>query len=244
MTECKIENWILLKKTESLSTNDDALGFIHTDLSSKYIFSAKKQISGRGRLGRSWKNGHNNLAFSLLFNYPQQNMGILAVLCGVCILKTIKHFASASDVSLKWPNDVMINNKKVSGILIERKDENFVVVGIGVNIHSCPKINDSSYEATCLKYENINVKCADFLKMFVKIFDMEITKIYHKEFADIKNDWNKYAKGIYKQVKVTNLGKIEQGIFQGINEDGIFLLKNKEGIIENIIAGDVEYCNE
>ena len=81
--------------------------------SKRFIFSAKKQTGGRGRLGRKWQNGEGNLMFSAIVPCDNENSGILALVCGICVLETIKSFAPQAEIKLKWPNDVLLEDKKV-----------------------------------------------------------------------------------------------------------------------------------
>ena len=115
---------------------------------------AGQQTSGRGRRSQDWWSGqkHANLTFSLAIKAgspPPQVVGLIAALA---IIKTIKRNVNQEAiVSLKWPNDVLINNSKVAGILCELvSSKSILIVGIGININSSPKKLQGSYEATHL----------------------------------------------------------------------------------------------
>ena len=99
---------------------------------------ADKQTSGRGRMGRVWLSPQGNLALSLILKPQLEHLPSLVMIASLAVLRTIKNSTNI-DAVIKWPNDVLINGKKVSGILIESEVRdstvNYTIIGIGLNIY-------------------------------------------------------------------------------------------------------------
>ncbi len=222
------------------STNDEAQKYCSVS-SQRNIIRAKIQTSGRGRRGRQWISESGNLFFSLVFEFEIKNIGALVLISALSLAQTIEKFNSKADIKLKWPNDVLLNNKKVSGILLEKAKENYIIVGIGVNIVSAPQNNELIYQATSLKQNAINCTADDFLHNFITQFDKNLEQIERK--TQLKDEWLKRAAGINKKITVKQETAEETGIFYGIDENMCLLLK-KDDKIKKILVGDVFFTEE
>ena len=237
----KIEDWYVWNTKITGSTNDDALNFCLPEGGrEKFVFSAEQQTKGRGRFDHKWESKEGNLLFSMLFPAEIQTSGALSLLCGYCVLQTIRHFAPNLNLSLKWPNDVFIDDKKVCGILIERKDENYVVAGIGVNLKYAPKLTKSVYEAVSLKDFGILPDKTEFLTLFLQEFNRGLEIIEKREFNAIRKNWLEYAKGLHKKVRLENLNKKVSGEFVGVDDDGAIIIKNAKKEAK-YVAGELYY---
>ena len=109
------------------------------------IILAKKQRSGRGRLNRKWESPEGGLWISVILK-PNFFSSLLSLDTGLAVLKTLKIFGI--DSKLKWPNDLLVSEKKICGILLEKSSEN-VIIGIGLNVN-ISKMNTENW--TCLLY--------------------------------------------------------------------------------------------
>ena len=147
------------------STNDAAISLIKKEKKNSGCIYAKIQTKGRGTYGKNWISNEGNLFISIFFhlkeNYPPFNE--FSVINPLIVSETIKHFCKDKTVSLKFPNDVFLNGKKICGILQETitfNKQKFLIIGIGMNVVSNPKIIDL-YEATNILFETkkrINIK--------------------------------------------------------------------------------------
>jgi len=147
------------------STNDVAISLIKKEKKNLGCVYAETQTKGRGTHGKKWISNKGNLFISIFFhlkeNYPPFNE--FSVISPLIVSETIKHFCKDKTVSLKFPNDVFLNGKKICGILQETitfNKKKFLIIGIGVNVVSNPKIMDL-YEATNILFETkkkINIK--------------------------------------------------------------------------------------
>ena len=147
------------------STNDVAISLIEKEKKNSGCVYAETQTKGRGTHGKNWISSKGNLFISIFFhlkeNYPPFNE--FSVINPLIVSEVIKNFCRDKAVSLKFPNDVFLNGKKICGILQETitfNKKNFLIIGIGMNVVSNPKIIDL-YEATNILFETkkkINIK--------------------------------------------------------------------------------------
>ena len=140
---------------------------------------------------------------------------------------------------MKWPNDVLLNDAKVSGMLLEKGSGEYMVVGIGVNIKQSPQGAEMLYPATSLQAAGIDTSADEFLQKYLPIFAENI----RKNPADLRREWLQNAKGTGERITVRQNDKELCGIFGGIDENADLLLETAEGSIK-ILAGDVFYGGE
>ena len=147
----------IFKFDEVTSTNDVAINLIKREKQETGYVLAKTLLKGRGTHGKKWVSEKGNFFGSIFFplkkNYPPFDE--FSLINPVIISNVMKKICKSVNVSLKWPNDIFINKKKVCGILQELvtyDNKKFLIVGIGINIVSNPVINDK-YQATNIYYE-------------------------------------------------------------------------------------------
>ena len=168
------------------STNDIAINLIKEKHKNTGCVYAKKQTKGRGTRGKEWVSEEGNLFGSIFFplkdSYPPFNE--FSTISPIIISDVIEHFCKKQKINLKFPNDVFVNGKKICGILQEliiSNSRKFLIIGIGVNVVSNPKIK-SKYHAT-----NILLETKKKPKIN-EILDLIIVS-YEKFFADL-NSYN------------------------------------------------------
>ena len=150
--------FVILKFKSVKSTNDIAMKLIKKKKESAGFVYAEKQTEGRGRRGKKWVSKKGNLYGTIFFplkkNYPPFNE--FTIISPVIISNVLLNFISKKDISFKWPNDILVNKKKICGILqevISLEDKKFLIIGIGINIESNPIIN-KKYKATNILLES------------------------------------------------------------------------------------------
>ena len=193
------------------STQDYAHDLIaQRKVSEKTVVTALAQSAGRGRYKRTWVSHHGNLYASFIYRITERDPR-LSYAVAVAVAETLIHFGMKPQI--KWPNDVLIDGKKISGVLIEYA-QNFVIVGIGINVKTCPTVKE--YKTTKTeKYTDASVE--DVLSVLMKKLDKWRTA----NFYDVRNRWMELAICINKTVKYQ--GKPAELI--GINEDGALVLR-------------------
>ena len=231
------DKWVYYLFDEVGSTNDVIKDYCGE--SGKYVaVVAESQTLGRGRLGRNWKSPKGNLFFSLAFEYELQRAGELAFAASLSLLQAVKKIAPFADIRLKWPNDVLLNNAKMSGILLEKGPEKYMIIGIGVNVAASPEIDNAVYKITSLDDAGIKITALKILRLFMESFSQNLSLLQTNGFAVLREKWLENAKNLGKEITVRQSGKEEKGIFAGIDENAALLLKTPAGT-KRILAGDV-----
>ena len=185
----KIYNYKVIK-----STNDIAKKLIKKNKNSGCVL-AKNQTKGRGTRGKKWISKEGNLFTSIFFHlkkkYPPFNE--FSIVNSLIVSNVIKNYCKKSSVSLKFPNDILVNKKKICGILqeiITFRKKNFLIIGIGLNILSNPKLNDE-YKATNIfnesKKKPTNIEVVEKIVISYENFFKDLKNYSFKEFKKSSN---------------------------------------------------------
>ena len=221
-------NLIFLDKVES--TNDVA-----ASLPLKTCVVAKEQTKARGRMGRRWISLGGNLFFSLVLkNYGIQTP-LLSFVLSLSVAECLKEF----DASIKWPNDVLIKGKKISGILLENLEDK-VIAGIGINTQKAPT-EDVLYPTCSLEGK---IKNEDLLNNILESLDKNIEIFESEGFQKIKEKWLTYSKGVGKEIIIRLPNEEIKGEFIGLTDEGAVQVKTKDLNCRLITAGDVFFLDE
>lgn len=200
------------------------------------IVIAQKQTSGKGKGNRVWNSeNNNNLYFSLIIeaNNNKLDYSQVSFITSVAMRYAISEFDNKNNsIISKWPNDILINNKKAVGILLEF-DNNKLIIGPGVNINFFP--DNVNFNATSLKNEGIIVDKYTLLKRFLANFDYLFKEWEQNGFSSIRMKWLKSSYKLHQTIKV---GDIE-GIFEDIDNDGTLIVKMANGKYYFVKSGDV-----
>lgn len=194
------------------------------------VISADHQMCGRGRYGRVWEGVDGNLYMSVVLPDLNALNPFLSFGTGVAVARALSHF----NVRLKWPNDLLKEDKKVGGILIERVEDK-VIVGIGVNVVGCPTEN-MIYPVTSL--EGKITKEVLQQRILDNLADV-LNKMETDGFAPVRAEWltlSALQEGDEIGVRLPN--KRLSGRFKGIDDNGILKMETMDGLIL-ISAGDV-----
>ncbi len=185
------------------------------------IIVAEAQSAGRGRYRRRWVSHHGNLYVSFILQSPERDPR-LAYAVAVAIAETLISFGIMPVI--KWPNDILIDGKKVSGTLIEYSGQ-FVVIGIGINIKTNPTVE--KYETT--KLDNYaSVSKNDLLNRLMKNMD----KWINTDFPIVRSRWMDLAAGLQHRVKYQGM----DAELVGINENGALILRRESNYL--LVYGD------
>ena len=182
----------IFRYEEVASTNDTAIALIKDDYKKAGCVFAKKQTCGRGTKGRKWVSEEGNFFGSIFFqlkdNYPTFNE--FSVINPIIISDVISHFCNKKNIKLKYPNDIFLNKKKICGILQEVITSNkikYLIIGVGLNIVSNPKI-EKSYEATNLLFETKNnPTIKEILNLIVSEYENFFVNIDSYDYKYFKN---------------------------------------------------------
>jgi BirA family biotin operon repressor/biotin-[acetyl-CoA-carboxylase] ligase len=204
------------------------------------VIRADRQTAGRGRRGRNWSSPQGNLYASILLR-PERSASEAAAL-GFAAVITIGDVAEAllppgTRVQHKWPNDLLINDRKASGILLEAQP-GFVVLGIGVNMTSHPA--DTPYPATDLVAAGAApIAPQALLERLLTAFGPHYDSWEREGFAALLPAWRRRAAGLGEVIEVRLERDTLTGIFRDLEPDGTLRLGLSDGTERRIAAGDV-----
>jgi BirA family transcriptional regulator, biotin operon repressor / biotin---[acetyl-CoA-carboxylase] ligase len=213
------------------------------------IVVADKQTNGRGRMYRTWHSpGGTGVWMSLIIrpNIPVNKTPQLTLLTAVAIVQAIEELTPLRP-TIKWPNDIMVNGKKLVGILTELQAEadqvHAVIIGSGINVNQKKEHfpDDLQEIATSILIETGTTwERAQIIQMILLKFEV-LYDIYLSEgFKPIKLLWEGYAISLHKTIVARTLKGSIEGKSIGIDDDGVLLLETADNTIERIYSADIE----
>ena len=232
---------------EISSTNTVAKFLSMNDAQNGTVVISEKQTKAKGRSGKSWTSQLGGVWLSIVLkpNVEQSRFPLITLATGVAVAKTLEKIG-VENPEIKWPNDIMINGKKVCGILTEavakfNTVEN-VIIGVGIDanldISQLPKELQSG--TTTLKDElkregNENLLIKIFLEEFEKISEL----FNHEGYEDILKEWRKRSYSIGKIVEVREpFNRYYDGYVVGIDKEGALIVEKIDGTLKKVISGE------
>jgi len=224
------------------STNDKARDLSKEGQDNLVVIS-EKQERGRGRFGRKWSSDLGGLYMTVLLKEKNlEKVKYLTFISAISVAKTIKK-SSKLNAKVKWPNDVLIDDKKICGILTEtiaNKNNNYALIGIGVNINQDKFNKKISNKATSLKIEtNKNYNIKNISKTIIKEF-YNLYQYYNNEkYKKIISIWKEYSHTLGKKIRAETLSGNYIGKAIDIDGDCSLILRLNNGKIKKIVEGDI-----
>lgn len=230
------------------STNSKAKELAEAGKEHGTVVISEEQTSGRGRLGRNWVSPkYKGIWMSIILrpNIITENIAQITLLGAAAVQQAIMEMGIKTGI--KWPNDIVLNSKKVCGILTEMSGEidhiNYIVMGIGINVNL--EEEDVPLElkdmATSLKLQsgihvNRKVLLANVLNIFEELYNDFVQSGNIKEIIEI---CRKNSILIGKEIQLIYKGKETTAKALDISDDGELVIKNQQGIVEYIVSGEV-----
>ena len=232
---------------ETGSTNIDAKRLGEEGAAHGTIVVADKQNAGRGRRGRVWQSpAGKDIYFTILLRpsfEPDKASGLTLVMA-LSVAQAVERKCNLK-AGIKWPNDVVLNGKKICGILTEMNMETdyiqHVVIGVGINVNLDEMPEEISQTATSILWESGEKTArAELLQEVLARFE-ENYGMYEKEsdLSYMLEEYNSYLVNVGKQVKVLDPKGEFEGIARGINASGELLIETPDGKVAEVYAGEV-----
>ena len=227
------------------STNSTAKELIEKDSQHGTVIVAAEQTKGRGRYARQWVSSPGGLYISLAFHPipPQKQYTLFPLLAAISVHFLLNKYSISSKI--KWPNDVLVNTKKIAGILIETETKNpskpILICGIGINVNN--DVNNFPSKlltpATSLIHET--GRHIDLLTMttrLIHIFEEHYTQLVKKGPEEIIDHWKQATDTLGKHIQITQQHTTIKGIAENIDSNGFLLLRSSSGELHRITSGD------
>lgn len=230
------------------STNQLAADYARSGEQGPVWLIAGAQTAGRGRRGRTWLSEPGNLFCSLLFR-PDLQPSDLVALPYIAALSVMDTFVSLGapeqHVRCKWPNDVLLNGKKASGILIESSarsaDElDYIVIGIGMNLVFAPEPADAAFPATSLKKAyGIEADVRDAVTFLAEHLYRRLNAWSIPDISSIVDEWTGSAWGLGETRRIRTHGEEFDGVPSRLAYDGGLVVILGDGTEKRLYAGDI-----
>lgn len=217
------------------------------------VVIADEQKEGKGRMNRHWHSTKDQgLWFSLILRpelQPRRAPQLTLLTAAVLADALGRH--TQTEPMIKWPNDILINEKKCAGILTEMQAEQdriqYIVIGIGLNVNQEETeltAETIKKQATSLKVEtgkNWSMKALfqNIITTFEKAYDFYI----ENGFSDIKKKWESYGFKVDQRIQIKTMNKNREAIFKGISEDGALVVEDDNGDLQTLYSAEIEWFN-
>ena len=232
---------------ETDSTNNRAKDSGEKNGAHGTLFIADKQNAGKGRRGRAWESPSGKSIYMTILLRPQitpDKAPMLTLIMGLSVAEGIRK-VSGAETEIKWPNDIVMNKKKVCGILTEMATEmeyvNYVVIGVGINMNEeyfsegIKEIATSLYEETGTVYQRSELIAA-VLERFEKNYEMFLET---GDLSAVRKAYDSILVNRGQEVKVLEPGNEYRAVAEGINKNGELIVRLSDGRQKNIFAGEV-----
>lgn len=214
-----------------------------------YLIVADSQLKGRGRLQRRFQSENKNggwFSFILRPDMPPLHAQKLTLITAIALIRTIKQKTTLQP-QIKWPNDVLINGKKLAGILTEMQAEqdriHYMVIGVGININHRP---DEFSEEIKDKVTSLLIETGDrfkrrhFIQDFLKNFEALYEAFLKEGFTAFKEEWEQHAFRLGEELTYKKNKQTFSGTFIGIHEDGALVVE-KAGIKDYLYSAEIDW---
>ena len=231
------------------STNDIAYQLAENGVKEGTVIMAEEQSKGKGRQGRAWASPSKGGIYMSCILRPKiapNEIPRVTLLAAVAAARAIRTVTSL-DVSIKWPNDIMLDGKKVCGILTEMKAEQdraaFVILGIGINVNTparqLPKGSASLRDELLRRGIRGKVSRVELTKNILERLEELYTLSERKGFASVIEAWKGLSAMLGARVKITLPNRTFEGLAHDIDPDGSLIVRLDSGVLEKLPSGDV-----
>ena len=241
------------------STNTFVLNMARSGAPEGTLAVADYQHSGRGKQGRQWFAPRGeNLTFSILLR-PLVNIEYvqkITLASATVLAATIEEFFKQKGwelppIELKWPNDLLIEGKKLSGILTESilkdKDVSALAVGIGINLNTeIKKFPEELQRNVCslTDFAGQRIIPEELLALFLRKFEMDYEIWERNAYRDVVEQWKKRCNQFGEKIKVTTAGGEQDALFKDVSADGYLLYETPDGKTQRLISGEINVISD
>ena len=235
--------WLIRHAKETGSTNEDAFLLGKNGAPAGTVCVADRQLRGRGRMDRSWFSPSGaGLYCSVLLrpDLSMENAGLLSFCAALAMTETLRE--SGLQVSVKWPNDIVYDGKKLCGILSACESDGsrirFAVIGSGLNLLPGSYPDELRHRAACLADFGVQADREALLLRYLEALDSAVSSLVSDGFSSLRRRLEEVCILISRPVRVSG-GQQAEGVAEGIGDHGELLLRLEDGSLFSVTCGDV-----
>lgn len=229
---------------ESVDSTNDYAKKKAKELVDGSVIISLEQVKGKGRRGRSFHSGKGDgiyLSIILKPGFEPTKAPFITSIAGAALVNTFNKFNIQTKI--KWPNDVLINGKKVAGILTEMSADmefiEYIVLGVGINVSGLEFPSELKNIATSLKLEGYDVKKLSIIWQFIYEFELLYNLYLNENTSEVVNILRNNSSVLGKQINVHYMNEIESAIAVDINNQGALIIKTQEGEVKELSSGEI-----
>lgn len=237
---------IVVDKIQEIKSTNSFLKQICEQFPHFYTLRAVNQTAGRGRFSRQWISAPgDDLTFSTVIHVSDELQKWLVNIPQITALGIQELLLSMGVKSLiKWPNDILVETKKIAGILVEgvyKNNKQYLIVGVGLNVNSMPQEKVDIPATSILDQTGKKNDPDELLQKFVDIFSSKIETLSENGFAQFKNPLNLLLAFKNEIREVVIHDSVIRGELVGVGDDGGLLLKTEDGAVKSLISGEISF---
>jgi len=239
-----MQQYRIIEYQEIDSTNSEAKRIASSNTPVSSILWAHKQSAGRGRYGRVWDSSVGNLYMSILMplECSVSCASELSFVMGLATYDVVNSLINQPNhLSLKWPNDIFIDDNKIGGILLEsitHKNQTWIIIGLGLNLQSSP--HDIKHTSSLKEY-GINILPKDILALIIDSFKKHHAIWRANSFTHIRKSWLEKAYRLGQEITLGYDTHRVSGVFESIDQSGAIKLRLKSGEVKTMYTGEI-FC--
>lgn len=240
----------LIFKEQITSTQDTAHELARREAKHGTIVIAERQLQGRGRMERRWNSNHNGgiwLSMILRPPFPPHQASQITLLAAVVLVDVLRRITDLP-IQIKWPNDLYIQNKKISGILTEMQAEleviQYLIIGFGINVNQSADEFPKELQAKTGSLKMFTHKewnRQDIIQEILQHFEVVYEEYLQEGFPVIQSKWLKYAYKLNENIQITTHQKQFTASIKGITNDGALLVQRENGKEEIIYSAEINW---
>lgn len=227
------------------STNTIAFSLAEQGMPEGTVIFAEGQRKGKGRLGRTWASPKSQGIYLSLILRPKiapVKASLITLLAAVSCAEAIRKICGLS-AQIRWPNDILVNNKKICGILTEMATQNhtvkFIILGIGINVNT--PVGKLPSGASSLREETVKTEFSrlELARELLHQLDQDYLRFRQKGSKRVITQWKNLSALSGKRVKVSFAHRTIEGLAQDIDEQGALIVRLDNGFKQHVLAGDI-----
>lgn len=225
--------------SELSSTMDMAKDLARKNCPDFSVVIAGRQTKGRGRLNRQWLSDDGGLYFTLVLrpDIPLPMSSRVNFLASLTLARVLRDMYQI-EAAVKWPNDILVDDRKLSGMLSELEAEAdrvfFINIGMGINVNNDP----TGVEPGAISLKNMLGREISRVRLLSRFLDEFEERLKNAEFENIISEWKQYTVTLQRQVRIVTQREVTEGLAVDVDENGALIVKLADGSFKKIIYGD------